>query len=149
MPSNLARAARKIEEMPAAADAAVDTLAGAVLRIFTRLNEIEQMNARLMRRLKSIEALVAAVVGRLSLPSEATGAVARRGDRAPGYRRAGAGLRGLLHGALKSVFSPPHSLFIDSRLGGQAGSAAAETATIRNINSLAVIITQTIQATSS
>ena len=78
MPSNLARAARKIEEMPAAADAAVDTLAGAVLRIFTRLNEIEQMNARLMRRLKSIEALVAAVVGRLSLPSEATGADDRR-----------------------------------------------------------------------
>jgi hypothetical protein len=52
---NLARAARKIEELPCDDGSILDTLAGSILRIFVRINQIEAMNERLMHKLKALE----------------------------------------------------------------------------------------------
>jgi hypothetical protein len=52
---NLARSARKIEELPADDGSVLDTIAGAILRIFVRINRIEAEHARLGRRLKAVE----------------------------------------------------------------------------------------------
>ena len=46
MPSpNLARSARKLEDLPSDGGAAVDCLAGGLLRTFIRLNELEARSA--------------------------------------------------------------------------------------------------------
>jgi hypothetical protein len=52
---NLARAARKLEDLPSEGGAAVDTLAGANLRISIRLAEIEAVLAKVMNRLAVLE----------------------------------------------------------------------------------------------
>jgi hypothetical protein len=52
---DLARSARKIEEMPRDDGSVLDCLAGSILRIFTRLNQIEAENARLLRRVRALE----------------------------------------------------------------------------------------------
>jgi hypothetical protein len=56
MSPGLARAARKLEDLPSDGRRAVDTLAGANLRIFIRLNELEEVCKRLGRRLAVLEA---------------------------------------------------------------------------------------------
>jgi hypothetical protein len=53
---DLARAARKIEQMSTDDGSVLDCLAGSILRIFARLNQIEAMNERLMRKLTALEA---------------------------------------------------------------------------------------------
>jgi hypothetical protein len=56
MPSpNLVRAARKIEELPTDDGSVLDTIAGAILRIFVRINQLEVEHARLTSRLKALE----------------------------------------------------------------------------------------------
>jgi hypothetical protein len=50
------RAERKIEELPNASDRAFDCLAGGVLRLFTRVNELERAYGDLARRVRSLEA---------------------------------------------------------------------------------------------
>jgi hypothetical protein len=56
MPSpNLARSARKLEDLPSDGGAAVDCLAGALLRTFVRLNELEAALARISRRVAALE----------------------------------------------------------------------------------------------
>jgi hypothetical protein len=52
---NLAAAARRIEDIPSDGGKVVDTLAGGLLRIFVRLNEIEAQQARFGRRLAALE----------------------------------------------------------------------------------------------
>jgi len=52
---NLARSARKIGELPSDGGRTVDTIAGAVLRLFVKLNETEAAQARLGRRLAAPE----------------------------------------------------------------------------------------------
>jgi hypothetical protein len=42
VPPNLARSQAKIEDLPSDGGRVVDTLAGAILRVFARLNEIER-----------------------------------------------------------------------------------------------------------
>jgi hypothetical protein len=56
---NLARSARKIEELPTDDGSVLDTIAGAILRIFVRINQIEAEHARL-GRLKAVEGAPAA-----------------------------------------------------------------------------------------
>jgi hypothetical protein len=57
MPSSLdlARSARRIEEMPTHDGSVLDVLAGAILRIFTRLNQIEADHARVISRMAALE----------------------------------------------------------------------------------------------
>ena len=52
---NLARSARKLEDLPSDGGAAVDTLAGALLRAFIRLNELEAALARISGRVAAFE----------------------------------------------------------------------------------------------
>jgi hypothetical protein len=52
---DLARAARRIEELPTDDGSVLDTIAGAILRIFVRINQLEGENARLSRRLAALE----------------------------------------------------------------------------------------------
>jgi hypothetical protein len=52
---NLARSARKLEDLPSDGGAAVDSLAGALLRTFIRLNELEAALARVTRRVAALE----------------------------------------------------------------------------------------------
>jgi hypothetical protein len=52
---NLARSARTIEELPSDGGKTVDTLAGGLLRVFIRLNEIEDALAKLTRRVAVLE----------------------------------------------------------------------------------------------
>jgi hypothetical protein len=44
-----------LEELPTDDGSVLDTLAGSILRIFTRINQLEAEHARLMRRLKALE----------------------------------------------------------------------------------------------
>jgi hypothetical protein len=53
---DLAATVRKVEELPSDGGKIVDTLAGAVLRVFARLGEFETEIGRLKRRLAAIEA---------------------------------------------------------------------------------------------
>jgi hypothetical protein len=55
-PPNLVRSTKRIEELPTDDGSVLDTIAGAILRIFVRINELEAANARLVRRLKALEA---------------------------------------------------------------------------------------------
>ena len=56
MPSpNLVRAAQRIEELPTDDGSVLDTLTGAILRIFVRLIQLEAMNARLVSRVAALE----------------------------------------------------------------------------------------------
>ena len=60
---SLARAARKLEDLPSDGGAAVDTLAGAQLRTFMRLNELEAALARVAWRVAALEGSGAAEDG--------------------------------------------------------------------------------------
>jgi hypothetical protein len=54
MPSpNLARSARKLEDLPSDGGRVVDTLAGAMLRVFVRLNEMERAFGKFRARVGS------------------------------------------------------------------------------------------------
>jgi hypothetical protein len=53
--SDFASTIRKLEDLPSDGGRAVDTIAGALLRIFIRLNEIEAAQARLGRRVAALE----------------------------------------------------------------------------------------------
>jgi hypothetical protein len=57
MPSSpgLARAARKIEEMEQGDGSLLDTICGSITRLFVRVNQIEQMNQRLLAKLTALE----------------------------------------------------------------------------------------------
>jgi hypothetical protein len=55
MSPNFATTTRKLEDLPSDGGRAVDTLAGAILRIFVRLAAIEEAHARLGRRLAALE----------------------------------------------------------------------------------------------
>jgi hypothetical protein len=48
-------AARKIEELLTDDGSVLDTIAGAILRIFVRINQIEVVHDRIMRRLAALE----------------------------------------------------------------------------------------------
>jgi hypothetical protein len=78
-PPDLARAARRIEEMSTADGSVLDCLAGSILRIFVRLNEIEAMNARIMHKLTALEA---AKAGNVATAVSATGMQRECGPRA-------------------------------------------------------------------
>ena len=52
---NLTRTVRKLEDLPSDGGRAVDTLAGAMLRLFVRLHALEERQARLGRRLAALE----------------------------------------------------------------------------------------------
>jgi hypothetical protein len=52
---NLASSARKLEDLPSDGGHVVDTLAGAILRIFVKLRAIEEAQARLGRRIAALE----------------------------------------------------------------------------------------------
>ena len=54
-PDRFASITRRLEDLPSDGGAAVDTLAGALLRTFIRLNELEAALARLTRRVAVIE----------------------------------------------------------------------------------------------
>ena len=55
MPPNLARSQAKIEDLPSDGGRVVDTLAGAILRVFARLNEIERAYNDLRARVGVLE----------------------------------------------------------------------------------------------
>jgi hypothetical protein len=59
-PPNLARSARKLEDLPSDDGRVVDTLAGAILRVFARLNEIERAYNDLRARVGVLEDRTAA-----------------------------------------------------------------------------------------
>jgi hypothetical protein len=52
---HLARSIAKIESLPTDDGSVLDTIAGAILRIFVRINQIEADNGRLGRRLAALE----------------------------------------------------------------------------------------------
>jgi len=52
---DLSNTRRRIEDIPSDNGKVVDTIAGALLRAFVRLNELDQANARLGRRLALLE----------------------------------------------------------------------------------------------
>jgi hypothetical protein len=54
-PDHFANITRRLEELPSDGGQAVDTLAGAVLRLFIRSNELEAQLARLTRRVAALE----------------------------------------------------------------------------------------------
>ena len=54
-PDNLAALARRIEEQPQTGAQAFDTLAGGLLRTFSRLNQLEAAYADLRERLAALE----------------------------------------------------------------------------------------------
>ena len=54
---DLSKTRRKIEDFPSDNGKVVDTIAGALLRAFVRLNELDQANARLGRRVAVLEEL--------------------------------------------------------------------------------------------
>jgi hypothetical protein len=55
-PNRFANITRRLEERPSDGGQAVDTLAGANLRIFIRLHELEAALARVTRRVVALEA---------------------------------------------------------------------------------------------
>ena len=71
-PDRFASITRKLEDLPSDGGAAVDCLAGALLRTFVRLNELEAQRARVTRR-------VAALEGKAAKPAEAKPAEAGNG----------------------------------------------------------------------
>ena len=54
---DLSKPRRKIEDIPSDNGKVVDTIAGALLRTFVRLNELDQANVRLNRRVAVLEGL--------------------------------------------------------------------------------------------
>jgi hypothetical protein len=58
MSANIASTTRKLEDLPSDGGRAVDTLAGAMLRLFVRLHALEETQARLGRRLAALEGTV-------------------------------------------------------------------------------------------
>ena len=58
MSANIASTTRKLEDLPSDGGRAVDTLAGAMLRLFVRLHALEETQARLGRRLAALEGAV-------------------------------------------------------------------------------------------
>jgi hypothetical protein len=54
-PGRFTNITRRLEELPSENGQAVDTLAGANLRIFIRLNELEAALARVTRRVAALE----------------------------------------------------------------------------------------------
>jgi hypothetical protein len=54
-PDRFASITRKLEDLPSDGGAAVDCLAGALLRTFVRLNELEAALARVSRRVAALE----------------------------------------------------------------------------------------------
>ena len=54
-PDRFASITRRLEDLPSDGGAAVDCLAGALLRTFVRLNELEAALARATRRLAVLE----------------------------------------------------------------------------------------------
>jgi hypothetical protein len=51
----LATSARKLEDLPSDGGAVVDTISGALLRVFVRLNQAEAALTRLSRRVAALE----------------------------------------------------------------------------------------------
>jgi hypothetical protein len=54
-PNRFASITRRLEELPSDGGQAVDTLAGANLRIFMRLHQLEAALARVTRRVEALE----------------------------------------------------------------------------------------------
>jgi hypothetical protein len=54
-PDHFASITRRLEDLPSDGGAAVDCLAGALLRTFVRLNELEAQLARVTRRAAALE----------------------------------------------------------------------------------------------
>jgi hypothetical protein len=75
---NLARARAKIEQLPTDDGSVLDTLAGAILRLFVRVQQIEAMNERLMHKLAALEA----ADGKTGHNSGPVSTLARPGDGA-------------------------------------------------------------------
>jgi hypothetical protein len=88
---DLARAALKIEELPTDDGSVLDAIAGAILRIFVRINQIEKVHDRIMHRLAALERELerrlrrigsGATTGRLRPADGRGGATHARSDRA-------------------------------------------------------------------
>jgi hypothetical protein len=77
---------RKVEDLPSDGGRTVDTIAGALLRIFTRLNALERTQALLGRRLAALEKAASVSIGQ---PAEFEAAQTRipSSDAAPLRRR--------------------------------------------------------------
>jgi hypothetical protein len=80
---DLSKTRRKIEDIPSDNGKVVDTIAGALLRTFVRLNELDQANARLGLRVAVLEGQRQTRPGSCG---EATGS-ARRRQRRHRHRR--------------------------------------------------------------
>ena len=87
---DLARSARKLEDLPSDGGQAVDTLAGALLRVFLRLNEQEAAIARLTRRVAQLERSGAEVGPVNGAAATAPGAPSALNGAAGDRRRPGA-----------------------------------------------------------
>jgi hypothetical protein len=61
MPSNLARAAQRVEDLPDRNDRAFDTIAGSIVRLFSSVIAIEAALARLKRRVAALEGRIRAL----------------------------------------------------------------------------------------
>jgi hypothetical protein len=82
--ADLARSARRIEEMPTHDGSVLDCLAGALLRVFTRINRLEADHARVISRLAALE-LSRPVAGNGAAPAPASSSTAPgRGSYPPG-----------------------------------------------------------------
>jgi hypothetical protein len=78
---------RKIEDLPSDGGRVVDTLAGAILRIFVRLEAIEEAQARLARRLAALERNAAPLhFDQSAAPKPLPPAPAKRGRGRPPLR---------------------------------------------------------------
>ena len=81
---DLSKTRRKIEDIPSGNGKVVDTIAGPLLQTFVWLNELDQANARLGRRVAVLEG--APTSDAAGTPREATGS-ARRRQRRHRHRR--------------------------------------------------------------
>jgi hypothetical protein len=86
---------RKLEDLPSDGGRAVDTLAGAMLRLFVKLHALEEAQARLGRRIAALEGAPASVVP-ISVPAPAAipspaPAPRKRGRPSGSLRRPGNG----------------------------------------------------------
>jgi hypothetical protein len=77
---------RKLEDLPSDGGRTVDTLAGAVLRIFVRLHAIEEAQARIGRRITALEGGARVAAPDPPEPSPAPPAALRRRGRPMGAR---------------------------------------------------------------
>jgi hypothetical protein len=77
---------RKLEDLPSDGGKVVDTLAGANLRIFVRLKEVEEVCPRLARRIAALEAAAGVLVQKPASAQQHNGSAADhalRGIAAP------------------------------------------------------------------